>query len=322
MDSTSLTTASVTQIVILGSGGRLGAALMRAYREKFNVTGFTHAQLDLGNQPLLRDAIHALDFDVLINCAAQTNVDYCETHHDDAFRLNAEAPRVLAEICQKKGARLIQISTDYVFDGRKTEPYFEDDPAEPISVYGESKREGEKLVLAAGDPHLVVRTSWVFGPDRPSFIDGILKNAQEKDHVEAVADKFSTPTYTRDIAEMLRNVVVAGVADPGSVVADGAGAGVADPGYSNRGILHLANAGSCSWQEYAQWALDCAHAVGIPLKTRTVGAISLNEMKNFIAKRPIYSVLSTEKYQRLTGKSPRDWRDAVSEYVQEVKTKL
>jgi dTDP-4-dehydrorhamnose reductase len=295
----------VAQIVILGSGGRLGAALMRAYRDKFNVTGFSHAQLDLGDQPRLRDAVRALDFDVLINCAAQTNVDYCETHHDDAFRLNAEAPRVLAEICQKKGARLIHVSTDYVFDGRKTEPYFEEDPAEPISVYGESKREGEKLVLAAGDPHLVVRTSWVFGPDRPSFIDGVLKKAREEYHVEAVADKFSTPTYTRDIAEMLRDIVVAG----GS-----------DPGYS--GILHLANAGSCSWQEYAQWALDCAHAAGIPLKARTVEALSLNGMKNFIAKRPIYSVLSTEKYQRLTGKSPRDWRDAVSEYVQEVQTKL
>jgi dTDP-4-dehydrorhamnose reductase len=124
---------------------------------------------------------------------------------------------------------------------------------------------------------------------------------------------------------MLRDVVVAGVADPGSVVADGAGAGVADPGYSDRGcsgILHLANAGSCSWQEYAQWAIDCAHAIGIPLKTRTVGALSLNEMENFIAQRPVYSVLSTEKYRRLTGKSPRDWRDAISEYVQEVQTKL
>jgi dTDP-4-dehydrorhamnose reductase len=305
MDSTSLTTASVARIVILGSSGRLGAALMRAYREKFNVTGFTHAQLDLGNQPLLRDAVHALDFDLLINCAALTNVDYCETHHDDAFQLNAEAPRVLAEICENKGARLIHISTDYVFDGEKTEPYVEEDPAEPISVYGESKRKGEKLVLATGGSHLVVRLSWVFGPDRPSFIDGILKNAREKDHVEAVADKFSTPTYTRDVAEMLRDIVVAGVGDPG---------------YS--GILHLANAGCCSWQEYAQWAIDCAHAVRIPLKTRTVGALSLNEMENFIAQRPVYSVLSTEKYRRLTGKSPRDWRDAVSEYVEEVQTKL
>jgi dTDP-4-dehydrorhamnose reductase len=279
----------------------LGAALLRAYRDQFQVVGFNHAQLELGNERQLRDRLSSLDFDVLINCAAQTNVDRCETHRDEAFRLNAEAPRMLAEISQEKGARLIHISTDYVFDGRKTEPYFEDDSAEPISVYGESKREGEKLVLAAGGSHLVVRTSWVFGPDRPSFIDGVLKNAREKDHVEAVADKFSTPTYTRDFTEMLRLLI-----DKADV----------------SGILHLTNVGSCSWQEYAQWALDCAHDAGIPLKARTVGALSLNEMKNFIAKRPIYSVLSTEKYRRLTGKSPRDWREAVFEYVQEVQTKL
>jgi dTDP-4-dehydrorhamnose reductase len=299
-------------VVIVGAGGRLGAALLRAYHDQFPVTGFNHTQLDLGDERELRARLSALDFEVLINCAALTNVDYCETHRDDALRLNAEAPRVLAEICENKGARLIHVSTDYVFDGKKTGPYLEEDPAKPISVYGESKREGEKLVLATGGSHLVVRTSWVFGPDRPSFIDGVLKNAREKDHVEAVADKFSTPTYTRDVAEMLRNIVVAGGAEPGSAAVD----------RSFTGILHLANAGSCSWQEYAQWALDCAHAAGIPLQARTVGALSLNEMKNFIAKRPIYSVLSTEKYRRLTGKSPRDWRDAVSEYVQEIQTKL
>ena len=287
-------------VVIIGAGGRLGAALLRAYRDQFQVVGFNHAQLELGDEKQLRDRLSPLDFDVLINCAAQTNVDRCETHRDEAFRLNVEAPRVLAEISREKGARLIHISTDYVFDGRKTEPYLEEDPAEPISVYGESKREGEKLVLAAGGSHLVVRTSWVFGPDRPSFIDGVLKNAREKNHVEAVADKFSTPTYTRDFTEMLHPLL-----DKADV----------------SGILHLTNAGSCSWQEYAQWALDCAGAAGIPLKARTVDALSLKDMKNFIAKRPIYSVLSTEKYQRLTEKSPRDWRDAVFEYVQ-VQTKL
>jgi dTDP-4-dehydrorhamnose reductase len=286
----------VTQIVILGSGGRLGAALLRAYRDQFEVGGFNHTQLDLGEEEQLRGRLSALDFEILINCAALTNVDYCQTNREEAFQLNAEAPRVLAEICQKKGVRFIHFSTDYVFDGKKTEPYLEEDPAEPISVYGESKREGEKFVLAAGGSHLVVRVSWVFGPDRPSFIDGILKNAREKDHVEAVADKFSTPTYTRDIAETLRPLL-----DKPDV----------------SGILHLANAGSCSWREYAQWAIDCADAFGVPLKTRTVGTLSLNEMKNFVAKRPVYSVLATEKYRRLTGKSPRDWRHAVSEYVQE-----
>jgi dTDP-4-dehydrorhamnose reductase len=304
------------KIVIIGSGGRLGAALTRAYRDKFDVVGFNHAQLDLTNLDQVREKVTALDFDVLINCAAFTNVDLCETQREQAFQINAEAPRVLAEICREKKAKLIHFSTDYVFDGEKREPYTEDDAAKPISFYGESKREGEKVVLQTQDRHLIVRVSWVFGPDRPSFIDGVIKRARENEHVEAIADKFSTPTYTLDIAQMLLKVVAA-VADRGS---GGAGrgssaAGVNDPGYS--GILHFANAGECSWQEYAQFSLDCCRSLGIPLKAKTVGALKLSDMRDWIARRPVYSVLSTTKYIAITGSTPRGWRDAVGDYVRE-----
>jgi dTDP-4-dehydrorhamnose reductase len=310
------------KIVIIGSGGRLGAALTRAYRDKFDVVGFNHAQLDLTNFDQVREKLTALDFDVLINCAAFTNVDLCETQREQALQINAEAPRVLAEICRDKKAKLIHFSTDYVFDGEKREPYTEDDAAKPISFYGESKREGEKLVLQTQDRHLVVRVSWVFGPDRPSFIDGVIKRARENEHVEAIADKFSTPTYTLDIAQMLLNVVAA-VGCPGS---GGAGrgsnaAGVNDPGYSSdpgySGILHFANAGECSWQEYAQFSLDCCRSLGIPLKVKTVAALRLSDMKSWIARRPVYSVLSTTKYIATTGTSPRTWRGAVADYVRE-----
>src|SRR5213596_1804376 len=191
------------KLVIVGAGGRLGAALVRTYREKFGLIGFNHAQLDLANRDEMRRKLCAIDFDLLINAAAFTNVDLCETQRDQAFRINADAPRILAEICRDKNAKLVHFSTDYVFDGEKREPYIENDPANPISVYGESKLAGEKNVLAAQNGHLVVRVSWVFGPDRPSFIDGMIKRAQESEEVDAVADKFSTPTYTRDIAQML-----------------------------------------------------------------------------------------------------------------------
>jgi len=304
------------KIVIIGSGGRLGAALTRAYRDKFDVVGFNHAQLDLTNFDQVREKITALDFDVLINCAAFTNVDLCETQREQAFQINAEAPRVLAEICREKKAKLIHFSTDYVFDGEKREPYTEDDAAKPISFYGESKREGEKLVLQTQDRHLVVRVSWVFGPDRPSFIDGVIKRARENEHVEAIADKFSTPTYTLDIAQMLLKVVAV-VADRGQSEAkrESRSAGVSDLGYS--GILHFANAGECTWQEYAQFSLDCCRSLGIPLKTKTVGALKLSDMKSWIARRPVYSVLSTTKYIAITGSTPRGWRDAVGDYVRE-----
>src|SRR5213596_1146611 len=245
------------KIVILGAGGRLGAALVREFRPKYDVAGFNHAQLDLSNLEDLREKVGATTFDVLINAAAFTNVDACETERDRAFLINAEAPGVLAEICKAENAKLIHFSTDYVFDGEKRAPYTEADQANPISTYGESKLAGEKNVLAAENGHLVVRVSWVFGPARPSFIDAMIKRAQQDEKIDAISDKFSTPTYTQDIARTL-------------------------PQFFDRaiegGILHFANAGKCSWQEYAQWALDCCHNAGISLKARIVGALKLGEM--------------------------------------------
>src|SRR6266446_1321471 len=222
------------KIIILGTGGRLGAALAREFKD-YDITGFDREQLGLSDLDGLRTKLDPLAFDVLVNAAGFTNVDACETERDRAFLINAEAPGVLAKICNAKNAKLIHFSTDYVFDGEKRTPYTEEDQANPISVYGESKLAGEKNVLAAqnrpasrpegsrliqpaGSPssfnsssstldvpsvegaacrgqvrrHLVVRVSWVFGPDRPSFVDGMIKRAQENEKIDAIADKFST----------------------------------------------------------------------------------------------------------------------------------
>jgi dTDP-4-dehydrorhamnose reductase len=282
------------KIIIIGAGGRLGSVLVRRYRDEHEVTAFNHAQLNIADEGQILARIDTLDFDILINTAAFTSVDLCETHPDDAFRINADAPDVLAEVCSDRNAKLIHFSTDYVFDGAKREPYVESDDAEPISVYGKSKRMGEESVLAAQDRHLVVRVSWVFGPDRPSFIDGVIKRARESEHVDAIADKFSSPTYALDIAEMLPhffNVDVSG------------------------GILHFTNPGPCSWQEYAQHALDCCREEGIPLKAKTVAPLKLADMKDFVARRPAYTVLATAKYTELTGQTPRSWREAVVDYI-------
>ena len=282
------------KIVVLGAGGRLGAALMREYQEQYDIAGFNHAQLDLVSLDDVRQRLGAMDFEVLINAAGFTNVDLCETQPDRAFPINAEAPRILAEICNAKDAKLIHFSTDYVFDGQKRAPYTEEDQANPISLYGETKLAGEKNVLAAKNGHLVVRVSWVFGPDRPSFIDAMIKRARENEKIDAIADKFSTPTYTRDIARMLPQFFDRGV---------------------EGGILHFSNAGKCSWQEYARWALDCCRDAGIPLKATTVGALTLRDMSSWVARRPVYSVLSTVKYAELTGTVPRPWREAVADYI-------
>jgi dTDP-4-dehydrorhamnose reductase len=299
------------KIVIVGSGGRLGAALVREYRGKFDMIGFDHEELDLGDKREIENWLVPLDFDVLINAAAFTNVDLCESQPEQAFKINAEAPKLLAEICSHKKAKLIHFSTDYVFDGEKREPYIETDPAKPISVYGESKRAGEENVLAivgeavgfpgtatpspTGAPtHLVIRVSWVFGPDRPSFVDAMIERAREEEQINAIADKWSAPTYTSDIAEILQSFFR-----------------VDAPG----GVLHFANSGQCSWQEYAQHAIDCWHRLNIPLKAKTVGALKLADMKNWVARRPVYSVLSSAKYTQLIGTTPRSWRDALADYI-------
>lgn len=286
------------KIVITGAGGRLGAALIREYNDRFDVIGFNHAELDLGNAKKVRAALDPLGFDLLINAAAFTNVDLAEKEKEQAFEINAEAPRLLAQICRDKGARLVHISTDYVFDGDKASPYSEDDQPSPISVYGESKRGGETAVLDESGNHIVARVSWVFGPDRPSFVDQMIARAREHETIAAVADKWSTPTYTRDIARMLTQTW-----------------------NSEGGILHIANSGQCTWQEYAQHAIDCCHQLGLPLKAKKVGAVNMSDMKSWIARRPVHSVLGTTKYEKLTGRAPRPWREAVAEYVREVVTR-
>ena len=279
------------RIIVIGAKGRLGAALARDYQRAFPVKAFARSQLDLGKVDQVRSTLSETEFELLINCAALTNVDYCESHRDEAFHINVEGPRLLAEICREKSAKMVHVSTDYVFDGKQASPYIEEDPPAPLSVYAESKLAGEKEVLGISPRNLVVRLSWVFGPDKPSFIDQIIRRARENETVTAVADKFSSPTYTIDAANWLRLA------------------------WEDNGILHLANSGACSWQEWAQYAIDVCHNLGVPLKAERVGKFSLNDMKNFVARRPIYTVLSTAKFTALTGVQPRHWREAIAEYI-------
>jgi dTDP-4-dehydrorhamnose reductase len=283
------------KIVVIGSGGRLGAALAREWRASGGkVIGYDHAQLDIGNFRQVRERLEGLEFDVLVNCAAQTNVDRCEKEIEESFRLNSTAVAILADLCERKNARCVHISTDYVFEGNKSEPYTEEDEARPISIYGASKLGGERSLHAVSESHLAVRVSWVFGPDRPSFVDQILQRALEQENVAAIADKVAAPTYALDTARLLRPLL-----EPGSV----------------GGVIHLSNAGSCTWQEYGQYALDCAAAAGVALKARVVNPQNMADLKAFIARRPVNTAMSTRKLQAVTGLTPRPWQEAVEEYV-------
>ncbi len=290
-------------VLVLGAGGRLGAALTRGLAEAgHEVVGLGRAEADFSRPDELLQTVLAQEFDVLINCAAITSVDYCEDAGvgKEVFLVNASAPGMLAMFCAERGARMIHVSTDYVFDGQQEGPLTEEHPAHPLGVYGESKRAGEELVLERGkDQHLVVRVSWVFGPDRPSFLDSMMRKALAGERVAAIADKWSNPGYSLDYADWF-------------------GAILRHPELT--GILHLCNDGGthgATWQEYAQWGIDCALEAGWDMKTKTVEPQELAHAHFFKAPRPVNTVMSTEKFTNITGIKPRDWKEAVKAYVEQ-----
>ena len=281
------------KIALIGKNGRLGAALCRALADTYDVVRFGRGDLDL-TKPV-REQLKIAEFDLLINAAAATNVDWCEQHEADANLINARAVAELGAICAERGARCLHISTDYVFDGLASRPYCEEDPATPISVYGKSKLLGEELLLQAHPNHLVIRVSWVFGPDKPSFIDWALDQALSRETLSAIDDKVSSPTYTLDFVQWIRPLLFE---------------------LPIGGLLHLCNPDGCTWREYAQWAIDGARQEGIRFKTQEVQPITLDSMPTFIARRPVYTVLSTGKFSKTTGLSTRPWKEAVRDFVQ------
>ena len=284
----------MARIVILGAGGRLGAALAREYAADHEVVAWGRKEADLTDADMVAAQVLSAKPDVIINCAAMTNVDECETERDKARVVNAEAPGAIARACEQIGAKMIHISTDYVFSGEKTEPYAEDDKAEPVSWYGETKLAGEEAVLAAGPGHAVVRVSWVFGPDRDSFVDKALQTAMRGEPVKAVADKWSSPAYTLDIAEALRSLI-----KPGA------------PG----GIYHSCNAGICTWRDWGAEAIRVAAEAGIMPTGTKVEPLSLSDIKAMVARRPVHSAMTCQRIEKLVGRPMRSWQAAVADYV-------
>lgn len=282
------------RIIITGTGGRLGAAVARHLRDRHRVIAWDRKAMDLREPERILDHFGALRFDAVIHCAAVTSVDYCEQHPDEAREVNAEAPALIARICQERGARLIHVSTDYVYDGQSPGLRLETDPTAPLGVYARTKFAAERAVLAASPEFLVARTSWVFGPERPSFADSIIERAMRDPDCGAIADKWSNPSYSHDLAAMLEALAL-------------------NPDAS--GVVNLCNAGSCSWQEYGQACLDLAAEAGLPLKCRTLQPLKVAEMPGFLAARPIHTAMDTTRLAALTGLRLRPWREALAEYI-------
>ena len=283
-----------TRVLILGSQGRLAGSLLTCWSKSHEVTGLARPALDVSDLNSLPRILGDLEFDVLVNGTGLTNVDRCESARDEAQVVNAIAPGILAECASRQGARLIHFSTDYVFDGKKRGGYTEEDTASPLGFYGATKLKGEQRVLEQESRHMVVRVSWVFGPAKPSFADSLIERAMREDQVEAIEDKFSCPTSADDTAKWLEIFF--------------------DPSVEG-GLFHACNSGNCSWREYGAKALEFATEAGLALRTNHVAPIRLADMKQFIAPRPVFSMLSTRKLAAATGITPRHWHEALREYI-------
>lgn len=286
---------STGKVLIIGAGGRMGAALARHCAHAHSVIPFRRQELDVLKLDHIRPCLAPIDFDALVYTAGITNVDYCEDHPEEARICNALTPKLLAEICRTKGARFIHVSTDYVFDGMVNKPLNESHPPRPLSIYGASKLEGEEAVLSVSPEFLVIRVSWLFGPDRPSFPDMIIKNALAQEHVSAIADKVSCPTYSEDLARWIEPML-----------------------FSARfnGLLHLSNSGGTNWCEYGKTALEMAAALGLPVKTRHVHPLLRADFPLFKAVRPEFTAFDTGKFTTLSNITPRPWQEALREYIE------
>lgn len=274
------------KVIITGANGQLGRALQRQLNNKLYLVPCSSSELDITSFTVCRKVIMEHRPDVVINAAAYTNVERAEEEPDAAFAVNAIGAHNLALACRESGAKLVHISTDYVFDGSQNQPYGEYDTPNPLSVYGKSKLWGENLIRETGGRFFIVRTSWLYG-DGHNFVRTMLRLAGERQEIAVVADQQGSPTYTGDLAAFLEQLMQT----------------------EYFGTYHATNAGSCSWYDFARQIFAYAG------KTTRVRPIKTEEYP-VKARRPRYSVLDN-RMLRLRGFAPlRPWQEALAEYIQ------
>jgi dTDP-4-dehydrorhamnose reductase len=270
--------------LILGAGGMVGQALAAAAPGDAEVAALDRSRCDVTDPAAVREAIAGSGAQIVFNAAAYTAVDRAEAEPEAAEMLNAQAPRLLAQAARAAGARLIHISTDYVFDGSSGRPYRADDTTAPLGVYGRTKRAGEQAVLTEDPGALVVRTAWVFGTASSNFLPAMLRLMQERDRLHIVADQLSTPTYSGSLAAALW-----------SLAANGA-----------TGVHHFTDAGTASRYDQAVAIQEEALAIGLLERACSILPIRSVDYPT-PAERPYYSVLDKTDTWALTG-TPSHWR--------------
>lgn len=270
----------------------LGTDLAIEARSRGHEVVLTDKEVDITDASSVSDLMAREKPTHIVNCAAHTGVDACETEENLAMRINADGPARLGEAAHKAGAYAVQISTDYVFPGDATRPYLEEDPTGPLGAYGRTKLAGEKRFLEATQGlGAVVRTSWLYGVHGKSFPATMLKLFAEKDSLKVVNDQRGRPTYTKDLARALADVSSRKLA----------------------GTWHFANSGEVTWHEFAEAIRQEALKRGMPVKVQKIEGIPTSAYPT-PAQRPAYSVLSTSKIEKTLGWTPRAWQDALAQF--------
>ncbi|MHB0984014.1 MAG: dTDP-4-dehydrorhamnose reductase [Sulfuricella sp.] len=288
------------KILLAGKNGQVGWELQRTLATLGDVVAVDRQGMDLASPDSIRNAIRTIRPDLIVNAAAYTAVDKAESEPELAMAINGIAPGIMAEEAKRLGAAMVHYSTDYVFDGTKTSPYTEEDAPNPLSVYGKTKLAGEQAIQAAGIPHLILRTSWVYGLRGRNFLLTILRMAKERDELKIVNDQIGAPTWCRVIAEATAQILAQHKVGLSEI----------------SGLYHLTASGQTSWHGFAKAILESMASQGgnsLPITDHTlpkVTPIATSEYP-FPALRPKNSLMSTEKILQIFGLVLPDWRDTL-----------
>jgi dTDP-4-dehydrorhamnose reductase len=276
------------RILITGTTGQIGGELLRLFPKALAPT---RADIDLTDEASIRACIRHHSPRWIINPAAYTAVDKAESEPDLAHAVNADAPRILGEEAQKIGATVLHFSTDYVFDGTKSAPYLEDDPTNPLGVYGASKLAGEQALAASGAAHIILRTSWVYGATGKNFLLTILKLAAERPELKIVADQHGAPTWSRDLATLAAKLIVAESIPSG--------------------VYHATSSGETTWHGFATEFLRLAN-----IRTNLIPIPTSAYLTP--ARRPANSRLNCDKLYRTVGVQLPNWQTSLAVVMQEL----
>ncbi|MEG4502866.1 dTDP-4-dehydrorhamnose reductase [Microcoleus sp. F6_B4] len=280
------------KILLAGGSGQLAQELQPILLSSGEVIAVDRTGLDLSQPETIRQAMAEIQPDLVVNSGAYTAVDKAESEPELARAVNGIAPGIFAEECEKLGASLIHFSTDYVFDGSHGSAYLETDSTNPLGSYGHSKLAGEEAIRKAGNRHIIIRTSWVYGNGgKGNFVKTMLRLGKEREEIRVVADQIGSPTWTGDLSATTSQIIPL-------------------LGQETFGTYHYTNSGVCSWYDFAIAIFEEAKTLGFPLKIQRVIPITTAEYPT-PAKRPAFSVLSTVKISALLGTHPPHWRQGL-----------